>query len=156
MKQEQAAVGIPVAQKNAPVGEFSTGLCDCFSDVSLCKYHSLFISYIFFWYYIFHYIIYPKAWTIKLIVWLSWFLTWYQSRADPIGASIRTLGHWNFCIKHKICRIQTPDLFHWSLFVHTHESWPIEIRIFLSHFPWLCSQWVWNLDRQLYERYVFA
>lgn len=45
-QQQQPAMGIPVAEPNAPpfeplnqpaaVGEFSTGLCDCFSDVPLC------------------------------------------------------------------------------------------------------------------------
>ncbi|KAL2896451.1 Protein PLANT CADMIUM RESISTANCE 2 [Bienertia sinuspersici] len=42
MKQ-QTAMGIPIVQPSAPhnqtvadVGEFSTGLCDCFSDIPLC------------------------------------------------------------------------------------------------------------------------
>lgn len=47
----EPAMGIPVVepsvptyaphnnQSNASVGSFSTGLCDCFSDASLCKYY---------------------------------------------------------------------------------------------------------------------
>ncbi|XP_021760005.1 protein PLANT CADMIUM RESISTANCE 2-like isoform X2 [Chenopodium quinoa] len=47
MKQQQPAMGVPVAVPNVPpfqplnqpgaaVANFSTGLCDCFSDPSLC------------------------------------------------------------------------------------------------------------------------
>lgn len=43
MKQSEPATGIPVGAPYAPplppqgaTGEFSTGLCDCFSDCSLC------------------------------------------------------------------------------------------------------------------------
>ena len=34
-KQQQPAMGVPMGEP--AVGEFSSGLCDCFSDVSLCK-----------------------------------------------------------------------------------------------------------------------